>query len=157
MDILIKLLADALLVPLVIIAVVAIWRLPSAKRWQAVARGAVASLTALWLAKVAAQFYQGVRPFVEMGVEPGASFLPNPGFPSDHALLAFSTVFVVFAATQHRKLSLFLLVLAVLVASGRVLALVHTPADVIGSFVCAALAAFLWYGIFLKQNYYTNK
>lgn len=156
-EIVIRLLADVLVVPIVLIAAVVLLRLPAVRRWQAIARGAVVALTALWFAKLAAQFYQGVRPFVEMGVDPRASFLPNPGFPSDHALLVFVASFVVLASTRNWRLALLLFGLSALVALGRVLALVHSPADVIGSVACAALAAFVWYGLSLRQQYYTNK
>lgn len=157
MDSLITFLADVLVVPILIIAAIAILRLPSAKRWQATARGGVMALTALLFAKIASLFYQGVRPFVELGVDPKASFLPNPGFPSDHSLLVFVAAFAVLAATRNWRLAAVLFTLATLVAIGRVLALVHTPADVIGGFACAFLAALIWYGPQLKQRYYTQE
>lgn len=156
MDQIVSLIADFLVVPILLAAAFSILRLPSSKRWQAITRGVVMALTALLFAKIAAQFYQGVRPFVAMGVDPKASFLPNPGFPSDHALLVFVAAFVVWAATRNMKLAVVLFGLSTLVAVGRVLALVHTPADVIGGFVCALLAAFVWYGWSLRQRYHTN-
>lgn len=152
MESIIPLFADVLVVPIVLIAAWAILRLPREARWFAVGRGVVVALSALLFAKVAAQFYQGVRPFVELGVDPKASFLPNPGFPSDHALLVFTATFVVWAASRNKRLALFLLVLSTLVAVGRVLALVHTPADVIGGFACALLAAVVWYGPRLRDG-----
>lgn len=157
MDSLIPLIADVLVVPIVLLAAWVILRLPKEKRWPAIARGIIVALTALLFAKIAAQFYQGVRPFVELGVDPKASFLPNPGFPSDHALLVFTATFVVWAASQNKRAVLLLLILGVLVAVGRVAALVHTPVDVIGGFVCALLAAIVWYGPRLKQQYATKK
>lgn len=157
MDTFVSFIADVLVLPIILIAAIAILRLPRQKRWPAIARGVVVALTALLFAKIAAQFYQGARPFVEMGVDPKASFLPNPGFPSDHALLVFVATIVVWAATQNKRLALVLLVLSTLVAAGRVLALVHTPADVIGGFVCALLAGVVWYGLRLKHPYDTHK
>lgn len=157
MDTVISLMADALLVPVVLIAAIAILRLPRWKRWQAITRGTIVSLTALWIATVASKLYSGgVRPFVAQGVEPGASFVPNPGFPSDHALLGFAAFFVVLAATRNLWLSGVLLVLSAGVALGRVLALVHSPEDVIGSFFCVAAAAFIWYGPKFRQTYDNN-
>ncbi len=156
MDIFISLLADALVVPILLIATFAILWLRNQQRWQAITRGVVVALTALLFAKIVAQFYQGVRPFAALGVDPKASFLPNPGFPSDHALLVFTASLVVWAATRDVRLSIVLLLLSILVAVGRVLALVHTPIDVIGGFLCALLAAFVWYGVTLQQKYYTN-
>jgi undecaprenyl-diphosphatase len=53
-------------------------------------------------------------------------------------------VLAVFALTGRKKLSLVLAALALLVCIGRVLALVHTPADVIGG-IAAGLIGGLWY------------
>ena len=156
MDNVIPLIADVLVVPVVLTAAWVMLRLPRDRRWQAIGRGIVVALTALLFAKIAAQFYQGVRPFVELGVDPKASFLPNPCFPSDHALLVFTATFVVWASTKNTKLTLLLLSLSTLVAVGRVLALVHTPIDILGGFMCALLAAFVWYGPRLS-DYPTKK
>lgn len=153
MDSLVVFLADILIVPIVLIAAYMILRLPASKRWPSIARGVVVALTALWLAKIGSLFYQGTRPFIEMGVDPKASYLANPGFPSDHALLVFTAAFVVWAATGHRKIAAVLFFMAVLVALGRVLALVHSPADVIGSFIFAFVSALLWYGLALREKY----
>ncbi|MBL8159367.1 phosphatase PAP2 family protein [Candidatus Saccharibacteria bacterium] len=155
MEFLIILLADYLVAPILLLAAWAVLRLPAKKRWQAIARGVVVALTALLFAKIIAQFYQGERPFETMGIKPGASYLPNPGFPSDHSLLVFTTVIVTYAATQRRRLGIALLTMAVLVALGRVLAHVHTPLDVIGGALCAALAGVLWYGHRFRQAYGT--
>ncbi len=119
---------------------------PKDQRYQAWGRAILTGLVALLFAKVISLFYQGERPFETLGVEPGAAFLPNPGFPSDHALLVFTVVCVVWATTKRVVWSSLLLGAAVLVSVGRVLALVHTPLDVIGGFACAVLAAIIVYG-----------
>jgi undecaprenyl-diphosphatase len=103
-------------------------------------------LVALLFAKIISLLYHGQRPFETLGVAPGAAYLPDPGFPSDHALLVFTAVFVVWASTKNVRLSLALLVLAILVAVGRVAALVHTPLDIFGGLLCAFLAAVCVYG-----------
>ena len=157
MDSLIVFMADVLVVPVVLLSMFFILKLPPARRWQAIGRGIIVAVTALWFAKLASLMYQGVRPFVELGVDPKASYLANPGFPSDHALLVFAASFVVLAATGNRKAALLLFSLAALVAIGRVMALVHSPMDVIGGFLCAAIAAVLWYGLSLRQTYYAPK
>lgn len=157
MEWLIQFLADGLVIPLVLIGAIAVLRLPRAQRQQTIVRGTLMALTALWFAKVASLLYQGTRPFEQLGVAPGASFLPNPGFPSDHALLVFVVVAVVYAGTKLHALSVMLLAAALLVATGRVLALVHSLADVVGSLVCVLLAAVLWYGPSLKQKFVNTK
>lgn len=145
-DILVKLIADLFVVPIVLIGALSMWRLPHKVRYQRFGFGLLTGLVALLFAKIASLFYQGERPFVELGTEPKAAYLNNPGFPSDHALLVFAITFVVWASTKNLKLGLILLVLSVAVAGGRVLALVHTPLDVLGGIACALLAASLVYG-----------
>jgi undecaprenyl-diphosphatase len=79
--------------------------------------------------------------------------LPNPGFPSDHSLLVFSVTFIVWATTKNVWLGAGLLLASIAVATGRVLALVHTPLDVAGGFVCALVAVGLIYG----RRFFTKK
>jgi undecaprenyl-diphosphatase len=106
----------------------------------------MAGLTAFLVAKYLATLYQpsGERPFQLLGVAPGAAYLPNPGFPSDHALFAAAITFAVWFETRSRKLAWTLIILTVLVCVGRVLALVHTPLDVLGGIVAATVGAG-WY------------
>jgi undecaprenyl-diphosphatase len=153
MNMLIKVLADYLVIPVVLLGAYMILRLSRTHLQQAIVRGTLMALTALWFGKIASLFYQGVRPFEQLGIAPGASYLPNPGFPSDHALLVFAVVAVVFAATRHKKIGAVLFIGALLVSVGRILAHVHAPIDVIGSFVCVLLASVLWYGPKIRQQF----
>ena len=144
---LISLIADGGVVPVVVLGVYALLFLaPKGHRYEAYARILMAGLTAYLIAKLLGVVYQPAveRPFELLGVEPGASYLNNPGFPSDHALFVSAIVFAVWFETRARKLAIVIAVLAVLVCIGRVLALVHTPLDVIGGVVVAAIGA-LWY------------
>lgn len=115
-------------------------------RYQVWGRAIMTGLVALLFAKIISLLYHGQRPFETLGVAPGAAYLPDPGFPSDHALLVFTVVFVVWASTKNVRLSVALLVLAILVAVGRIMALVHTPLDIFGGLICAFLAAVCIYG-----------
>jgi len=153
MDKIIVLLADVMVVPVLLLGLYALLTAPKERRWSIIARAIVAALTALLFAKIAAQFYQGERPFQELGVAPKASYLNNPGFPSDHSLLVFMVTAIVWASTRRKKLSLILLSLSILVGLGRIFALVHTPLDVAGGIACAVLAALIWYGPKLRQKY----
>lgn len=147
MEIIIQIIADGTLLPIVLLGVYAlVYKVPSKGRYAAYSRILLAGLTAFLLAKLLATAYQpeGLRPFQEMGVEPGAAFLPNPGFPSDHALFAASIALAVWFETKHKILSIILATLVVLVCVGRVLALVHTPLDVVGGVFVACVGA-LWY------------
>lgn len=143
----IELLADGLVVPIVLVGVyVLLFKIPRNKRYEAYARILMAGLTALLVAKLLATIYQpaGERPFELMGVEPGAAYLNNPGFPSDHALFTAAITLAVWFETRMKKTALLLASLTLLVCLGRVLALVHTPLDVLGGLVVALLGA-LWY------------
>lgn len=147
MQLFIKIIADGFVAPVILIGGMAMLRLPTVQRYQKIVRAILAGLLALFFAGIASLFYQdGQRPFEQLGVAPGAAYLDNPGFPSDHALLVFVITFVVWASTKNKKLTLVLLIMSVLVAAGRVAALVHSPADVLGGFACALAAVFCVYG-----------
>jgi len=120
--------------------------------WRRVPYVVMAGLTSLLFAKLISLVYQPelVRPFVEKGVDPGAAFIDNPGFPSDHALLGGVVVLAVYAFTGRRWVSLILLVMALVMMVARVLALVHTPFDVVGGAAIAAVGG-LWY-IMMRRN-----
>lgn len=106
----------------------------------------MAGLTALLLAKLVGNIWQPdiARPFVLLGVQPGAIYLDNSGFPSDHALFASAITLAVWFETRAKRVTALLTILTLLVCVGRVLALVHTPLDVIGGIVFAGFGA-LWY------------
>jgi undecaprenyl-diphosphatase len=102
--------------------------------WRVVVGGAIAE----GLAQVAGHLYYDTRPFVSAHIVPLIAHAPDNGFPSDHALLASFLGFVVLL--YSRRTGLVLLLIAVLIGWARVLAHIHHPIDIIGSFVFAALA-----------------
>jgi membrane-associated phospholipid phosphatase len=156
MQTLIHLIADGTLLPIVLIGVYAlVFKVPSSHRYAAYCRILMAGLTAYLVAKFMATLYQptGLRPFELMGVAPGAAYLNNPGFPSDHALFAASILFAVWFETKAKVLTSILAVLVVLVCVGRVLALVHTPLDILGGLIAASVGA----GWYLTQNQPTRR
>lgn len=147
MQTIIKILADGAVVPVVLLAGYALlFKVPAKGRYQAYARIIMAGLTAYLFAKLLGSAYQpsGERPFEILGVAPGASYLNNPGFPSDHALFTTFLTLAVWYETHQKKIAITLVLLTLLVCIGRVLALVHTPLDVIGGILVASLGA-LWY------------
>jgi membrane-associated phospholipid phosphatase len=146
-ELFIRIIADGAVIPVVLIAGYALlFLVPKGHRFEAYARILMAGITAYLLAKLLASVYQptGERPFQVLGVEPGASYLPNAGFPSDHALFTGFLTLAVWFETKHKKLTVILAVLTLMVCVGRVLGLVHTPLDVIGGLVVASVGA-LWY------------
>lgn len=146
-DLVIRIIADLAVIPIVLIGAWALlFKIPKGHRFEAYSRVLLAGLTAYMLAKFIATIYQptALRPFELLGVEPGASYLNNPGFPSDHALFVTAIACAVWFETRMKKVSIALALLVIAVCFGRVLALVHTPLDVIGG-VLIALVGALWY------------
>jgi membrane-associated phospholipid phosphatase len=146
-ELVIRLIADIAVIPVVLIAAWALlFKIPKGGRFQAYSRILMAGLTAYMLAKFIGSVYQpeSLRPFEILGVEAGASFLNNPGFPSDHALFVAAITCAVWFETRLKNITFILICLVILICVGRVLALVHTPLDVIGG-VAIALIGTLWY------------
>jgi membrane-associated phospholipid phosphatase len=146
-ELIIKLIADGAVVVIALVAAGALlFFVPNKQKFDAYARILMAGLTAYLVAKLVGSIYQPAmeRPFELLGQAAGASFLNNPGFPSDHVLFAMTLSLAVWFETKRHKLAIFLLILTVLMGIGRVLALVHTPLDVLGGIVFACAGA-LWY------------
>jgi undecaprenyl-diphosphatase len=146
-DILVKIIADGFVVPVVLIGGWALlFKVAPDERYRAYCRIVLAGLTAYALAKLIGSVYQPElqRPFQLLGVAAGASFLDNPGFPSDHVLFCVAITLAVWFETKRKVLAGALALLTVLVALGRVLALVHSPLDVVGAVIIAGIGA-LWY------------
>ncbi len=147
MQILIKFLADYLLLLIVPLAGYALlFKAPKYGKYDRYTRVLMAGLTSYWLAKVIGSLWQPetLRPFEQQGVQAGASYLGNAGFPSDHVLFAMFLTLAVWYVTRKPRLAIALLVMTLAMGLGRVLALVHTPLDVIGGIVIALLGA-VWY------------
>ncbi|MDB5161591.1 MAG: rane protein of unknown function [Candidatus Saccharibacteria bacterium] len=147
LEVIIHLIADAAVIPVILIGGYALlFRIPRGKRWESYTRILMAGLTAYLLARFIGTIYQpsDMRPFELMGVDPGAFYLPNAGFPSDHALFVTVITAAVWFTTKMKKTTIVLSALVILICVGRVLALVHTPADVIAG-VGIALVGSLWY------------
>lgn len=143
----IRLIADAAVIPVILIGAYALlFKIPKGGRFEAYSRILMAGLTAYLIAKFVATIYQPSleRPFETLGVAAGALYLNNPGFPSDHALFVTAITLAVWFETKMKKISLVLAILVLLICVGRVVALVHTPADVIAG-VAIALIGAVWY------------
>lgn len=83
------------------------------------------------LGKIAGLLYFTPRPFAELGIAPLVPHIADNGFPSEHTLYAMTIALVVYFA--NKKVGVMLILLALLVGVGRVLAEVHRPIDVLGS------------------------
>jgi undecaprenyl-diphosphatase len=149
MEQVIRFVADGLLLVILTIAGVAgiYYVVLRTKKYSVVAPYAImAALTSLLAAKIISLIYQpsDARPYIEMGKTAGAAYIDNPGFPSDHALLATVVVIMLWALTPYRRLAVVLAVAVIVMSIGRVVALVHTPLDVIGGITAGSIGA-LWY------------
>lgn len=146
-DLLIKFLADYAVVPVVLIASYAlVFKIKKGKRFESYCRILMAGLTAYFLAKMIGQVFQPMqmRPFEQLGLEAGASFLNNPGFPSDHMLFVCAITCAVWFETRQKNISIILLTLSLMIGIGRIMALVHSPIDIIGG-ILISLAGAVWY------------
>lgn len=141
-----RLLADGGLVVVLAFAVPLVFWGLRGRWWQAAPVVVMAGLTSLLAGKIMSLLYQPAvaRPFLELGLEPGAAYIDNPGFPSDHALLATAAVVAVYAISGHKKAAVVLGLLVIAMGIGRVMALVHTPLDVVGGVIAGLIGAF-WY------------
>lgn len=147
MEVLTKLLADGLMVPIGMIAVYALfWRAPKQHRYDRYTYVLMAGVSSYFLAKIIGALWQptAMRPFEQLGVAAGASSLNNPGFPSDHALFSMFLTLAVWYVSRDNRLAISMFALTLIVCVGRVIALVHTPLDVTGGIVIACVGAF-WY------------
>jgi undecaprenyl-diphosphatase len=145
-DLLLRLIADGtLFLVLAVTGPLILWKLRG-HWWVNLPVVIMAGLTSLLAGKLMSFLYQPefARPFLQEGLEPGAAYIDNPGFPSDHALLATVAVVAAYVLTRNKLLGAVLVVLVIVMCVGRVVALVHTPVDVIGGIV-AGLVGLLWY------------
>lgn len=155
-DLFVKILADWLMFPIILVAMYALlFRVAGARRYDRYTRVFMAGITSYILAKFLGSAWrpEQLRPFEKLGVDPGAAYLNNPGFPSDHALLGFFLLLAVVYCTRNRKLSIVMGILVLLMCLGRVLALVHTPLDIAGSLVITVVST-IWYKDYAKMRLY---
>jgi undecaprenyl-diphosphatase len=113
-------------------------------RRAGVAAAASAAL-ALLVAHVLATLIDRPRPFVAHAgtIHAFLAHAPDPSFPSEHATAAFAIATAV--ALRLRPLGAVLLVLAFVLAAGRVFLGLHYPADVLaGAVLGAAVACLSW-------------
>ena len=146
MQLLTRLIADGTLLLILLITAPVILLALRGSFWVKVPVLVMAGLTSLLAGKMFSLLYQPAvaRPFLELGLAPGAAYIDNPGFPSDHALLATVAVVAVYALTRNRRLVAVLALLVAVMCVGRVVALVHTPLDVVGG-ILAGLVGAVWY------------
>jgi undecaprenyl-diphosphatase len=116
---------------------------------RAARRAALAAVlsagVALAIAKVVSEIVDRSRPFVvePHGVHLFTTHAADPGFPSDHATGAFAVAMAVYL--RNRLWGSIALVLAAILAIGRVAIGVHFPSDVLAGAVLGCAVALLLY------------
>lgn len=91
------------------------------------------------LSRIAGQLYYDPRPFVTEHVKPLIPHGPDNGFPSDHALLTMTLTSINYFF--NKKIASLMLVLTLAVGIARILAKVHSPLDIGGSWVFGVIGA----------------
>jgi undecaprenyl-diphosphatase len=123
--------------------VVVLWmatRPGEGRRWKLAAlSAATAAPLALLINQAIAAFWHRPRPYES---HPGVYHLSNshdPSFPSDHASAAFGIAFGIYFV--DRRVGRFFVIVAALIAAGRVIVGAHYLTDVLASVVVGAAAA----------------
>ncbi len=86
-------------------------------------------------------FFYFPRPYVMSGQISLAGDLLDGSFPSNHAIFSLTLAFAAYIF--NRKLGLLLFLLALLVSYSRIIAHVHSPADVAGAALLSGLVVAL--------------
>jgi len=103
------------------------------------ARAAMSGALAWGITWAFKNFYYLPRPFILSGRQPAVDFLLDGSFPSGHTALSLGIAMSLYL--YHPRLSITLIAASFLVGVGRILAGVHSPADILGSTLVALLAA----------------
>jgi undecaprenyl-diphosphatase len=103
----------------------------------------VAGIVAVALDKLGGKLYYDPRPFVSQHLRPLIQHSADNGFPSEHAV--FSMTIGILLTYYRRRLGVLAMLLAYIVGVARVAAHVHSPIDIIGGIIIAAVAATIGY------------
>jgi len=113
-------------------------------RWRLFMQSGFASVFAYGLSTIIGIIHFRMRPFDAFVLDPIINVgYPEKSFPSDHASIAFALAFMVFL--YNKKYGIFLLVVASLIALGRVLAGVHYFFDIVAGAMVGITGALLFY------------
>jgi undecaprenyl-diphosphatase len=99
----------------------------------------ISGIIALILDKLGGQLYYDPRPFVSQHITPLIQHSADNGFPSEHTV--FSMTVALLLAYYRRRLGALAVLIALAVGIARIAAHVHSPIDIIGGIIIAAIAA----------------
>jgi undecaprenyl-diphosphatase len=103
----------------------------------------VAGVIAVVLDKLGGKLYYDPRPFVSQHLNPLIQHSADNGFPSEHTV--FSMTIAILLTYYRRRLGVLAVLIAYIVGVARVAAHVHSPIDIIGAIIIAAIAATIGY------------
>jgi len=132
-------------IPFMVVATAALWlfaRPGGDRKWKlAAGSGFAAAAIALLVNLVIHAAYDRPRPYESHRIAHPWSSSTDASFPSDHASASLAIAFAILAFDL--PVGVVFLVVAVLIAVGRVLIGAHYPGDVAASLVVGAVSAFL--------------
>lgn len=123
-----------------LIILIVFYVLPLEFKKRMIVFGIASCALALVISFIAREIYFNPRPFVVDGFEPLIPHKADNGFPSDHTLLVATLASI--GMFFHRRASLYLWLIAIVVAISRVYVGVHNPIDILAS-ISIALASTL--------------
>ena len=87
------------------------------------------------------EFFYLPRPFITAGTPPVLPYLLDGSLPSSHTAVSFAIAAVI--SLRHSRLGLIFIVLALLIAAGRILGGVHTYLDVLSGTLIGLASALI--------------
>jgi undecaprenyl-diphosphatase len=112
------------------------------------ARVFVWAMTAIIFSLAVGYLFEGAigrnRPYLALSeIQPIGHIPGNTSFPSMHSLIVFAFALTYVLKEKYFQMGLFLFLLALLVATGRMLCGLHYPTDLIGGFVIGTFSALI--------------
>jgi len=149
MDPIIIFCAKYLFIAVVLLYLVALVQASRKHRKALVVSLIIAGTIAVILDKLGGKLYYDPRPFVSQHVTPLIQHSADNGFPSEHTVFSMSVAFLL--TFYRRRLGGLAVLIALAVGVARVAAHVHSPIDIIGGIIIAAIAASAGY-IIAEKN-----
>ena len=121
------------------------------QKWLILSHVSLSVLISFLISQLIGLLYFRPRPFISnFQVVNDINPLSEKSFPSDHTTIAFALAAAVYCS--HKKLGIFLLILAFLVGFGRIYTGVHYPLDVLGGILVGIISALLVYYLFRSKK-----
>ena len=122
------------------------WPIEGKRKWMIFGSVALPMVLSFLINQLLAMIRFRDRPFLNLDINKLVEPMSEKSFPSDHSAMAFAIAVAVYF--HNKKLGKILLVLACLIALGRIYGGVHYPLDVIAGAVVGTVLAFIFYKIY---------